>query len=152
MCNFAPQTGKGPPVNISGPAVCAAAGSKVRTCLDVLIAPPVTCNVTPVLSTAPPVLCNATHGLSSAPQVLSSAPPVLCNATHDPSSAPPVLSAAPPVLCNAAPVLCKRVFFGFPQPQKVKTSDLNPSKITPIIKSTIIIHNIKFNNYFWCQA
>ena len=115
---------------ISGPAVCAAAGSKGRTCLDLSIAPPVLsggspviCNPTPAVSRAPPVLTNATPVLSLAPPVLSSAPPVLYNAARVLSIAPPVLSGAPPVLCNAAPVLCKRVcFFGFTQnsPQPLK--------------------------------
>ena len=74
--------------NISGPAVCAAAGSKGRACLDLSIAPPVMsggspvfCNTTPALSSAPPVLINATPVLSTAPQVLCNATAVLCSAT-----------------------------------------------------------------------
>ena len=127
-------------IQISGPAVCAAAGSKGRTCLDFSIA-------SPVMSGGSPVLCNATPALSSAPPVL--------NATPVPSTAPQVLCNATAVLCSATPIcLVHRhssaiqrqscimhrksspvqrqssakefVFFGFPQPQKL--SDLNPSK------------------------
>ena len=66
---------------ISGPALCAAVGSKVRTCLDLSIAPPVLCNATPAVSRAPPVLINALTVLSTAPQVLCNATAVLCSAT-----------------------------------------------------------------------
>ena len=109
-----------------------------------------TCLFVPtVLSSGPSVLCNATHVMSSAPQVLSSAPPVLCNATHVPSSGPPVLSAAPPVLCNAAPVLCKGVcFLDFLNHRKLKFLTSNHQKMAPVIKKTLIIHNVTFNNYF----
>ena len=107
---------------IGGPAVCAAAGSKGRTCLDLSIAPQVLYEAESVLckhrqscpvprhssevrrqsslvhrQSCPHVWCTQSSAMHASP-VLSSAPLVLCNAQ-------PVLSIANPVLPSAQPVL-----------------------------------------------